>query len=176
MTQNKYIKKASFACGCFWSKEYHFSQLEGVVDTSVGFMGGHSTNPTYKEVCHKQTGHAETVTLRFDSRIISYQDLLVAFFNMHNATIDRRGKGGQYRSAIFFHDGSQKEIASQAIAMLREAGYDIKTELLTATRFYPAGERHQGYCSVRGMEPKANHGLPKERLREILAQKKIAPT
>ena len=145
---------ATFACGCFWSKQYHFDQVEGVISTRVGFTGGHVPDVSYRQVCTKTTGHAEAVEVTYDPARVRYRQLLAAFFGMHDAGVDRREKGGQYRSALFYHTPAQ---AAQARAYLRDyadAGIVIYTELRPAQPFYAAAERHQGYCSVRGITPK----------------------
>jgi len=144
---------ATFASGCFWSKEYFFSRLPGVVSTRVGFTGGHTSSPTYKEVCTKTTGHAEAVELQFDPEHISYRQLLQTFFNRHNPEIDRRDRGGQYRSAIFFHNSSQHKQALEALGDLRRNGYQPVTEVKPAGSFWPADARHQKYCDSRNMQP-----------------------
>ncbi|MEL7021967.1 MAG: peptide-methionine (S)-S-oxide reductase MsrA, partial [Bacteroidota bacterium] len=145
---------ATFACGCFWSKEYWWQQLEGVQSTLVGFTGGHVAHPNYKLVCRKQTGHAEAVKLQYNPSKIRFEDLARYFFNMHDPTIDRSGNGGQYRSAIFYHTPTQHIVAKQLIAQLKSDGYDVKTRLEAATIFYTASARHQKYCSSRKMIPR----------------------
>ena len=144
---------ATFACGCFWSKQYFFDQLKGVTATRVGFTGGHVPEVTYREVCTKTTGHAEAVEVTYDPAILSYADLLEAFFGMHDARIDRRDKGGQYRSAIFVHTGLQREQALTHIEKLKTAGITVSTMVEAAGPFWAADARHQGYCEVRGMMP-----------------------
>ena len=144
---------ATFACGCFWSKQYFFDQIDGVERTRVGFTGGHVPDVDYRQVCTKTTGHAEAVEVTYDPARVRYSQLLAAFFGMHDARIDRRGKGGQYRSALFYHTPEQ---AARARAYLRDyaaAGIAVHTELRPAQPFYVAAERHQGYCAVRGMTP-----------------------
>lgn len=144
---------AIFASGCFWSKEYFFSKMEGVLSTRVGFIGGHKANPTYKEVCTKTTGHAEAVEITFDPTIIQFEALARFFFESHDPTIDRRSKGGQYRSAIFYTTEKQKEVALQLIQQLKKNGLEVVTELNPAATFWQAEARHQKYCDTHGMNP-----------------------
>ncbi len=144
---------ATFAAGCFWSKEYFFSRAPGVLHTQVGFTGGHTEKPTYREVCTKTTGHAEAVAVSYDPDATSFEALARLFFELHDPTIDRTGKGGQYRSAIFYHDDSQRQIAERLIRLLRDNGYEVVTQLEPAGPFWPADERHQKYCEVRDIIP-----------------------
>ena len=146
---------ATFACGCFWSKEYFFRQVPGVINTRVGYTGGHLSHPTYHQVCTKTTGHAEAVEVSFDPKVVSYDALVRFFFELHDPTIDRRDKGGQYRSAIFVHSKTQRETAAALREKLIGNGYDVKTEIEPAGPFWEAEERHQQYCETRGIEPKS---------------------
>jgi peptide-methionine (S)-S-oxide reductase len=120
---------ATLAGGCFWCLEAAFEQLYGVVSVLPGYMGGQDTRPTYEAVCRGDTGHAEVVQITFDPAIISYETLLLAFFAVHDpTTLNRQGHdvGTQYRSAIFYHDASQKEAAEALIAHLAgEGGWEI---------------------------------------------------
>ena len=145
---------AIFASGCFWGREYHFSRVEGVLSTRVGFTGGHTEEPTYHQVCTKNTGHAEAVEITFDPEVVSYEALARLFFEWHDPTIDRRGKGGQYRSAIFYTNERQQEVAKQLVAVLLKNGFDVVTEIEPATAFWPAEARHQKYCDSRNLVPK----------------------
>ncbi len=153
-------ERALLASGCFWSKEYYFSRLPGVVATRVGFTGGHTEHPTYQQVCTKTTGHAEIVEVTFDPRQLSFPELLRVFFARHNPTIDRTGKGGQYRSAIFYTTEAQRATAQAMIDHLRRNGYAVRTQLEPAGAFYPADARHQQYCEVRGIVPREYEGVP----------------
>lgn len=146
---------AVFAAGCFWGKEYFLSRAPGVVSTRVGFTGGHTENPTYVEVCKKQSGHAEAVEVTFDPTQTSFRDLAILFFEMHDPTRDRTGNGGQYRSAIFIQNEEQRTIAEELIKELTENGFDIKTQLEPSGPFWEAEERHQQYCDVRDMKPRS---------------------
>jgi methionine-S-sulfoxide reductase len=147
------LETAYLASGCYWSKEYFFGQLEGVRETEVGFMGGHTENPTYRQVCTKTTGHAETVRVVFDPEKLAFEALLRLFFNLHDPTIDRRGKGGQYRSAIFYTSESQRAVAEKLMDELRSRELTLFTELEKAGAFWPAEDRHQGYCKARDIVP-----------------------
>ena len=148
--------KAVFACGCFWSKEYFFAQQPGVVSTRVGFTGGRTEQPSYREVCGKQTGHAEAVEVTYNSEQTSFEALARYFFEIHDPTVDRTDKGGQYRSAIFYQDQKQYDIALSLVQTLQKLGYKIATRLEPASPFWNAEERHQKYCDVRGRQPQPN--------------------
>ncbi|KAJ2851483.1 hypothetical protein IWW36_001122 [Coemansia brasiliensis] len=151
---------ATFAAGCFWSVELVFQRKEGVLQTQVGYTGGHKDNATYDEVCSGTTGHAEAVRLEYDPQVISYDDLLTIFWNKHNPTQgNRQGNdiGTQYRSAIFYHDNEQKQLAEASKAKIQE-GYDkpVTTEIVPAGPFYAAEAYHQKYlekggqCALKG--------------------------
>ncbi|MFK8101462.1 MAG: peptide-methionine (S)-S-oxide reductase MsrA [Saprospiraceae bacterium] len=147
------LEIAVFACGCFWSKEYFFQRQVGVVATRVGYTGGHTKNPTYVEVCKKQSGHAEAVELSFDPTKTSFEKLMHAFFDIHDAQINRSTKGGQYRSAIFYTNPQQKNIATRYKEKLLNSGHPIHTEIEAASSFWPAESRHQKYCDRTGLHP-----------------------
>lgn len=142
---------ASFAAGCFWGVEARFRALDGVIDAPVGYMGGTTSDPTYKEVCSGNTGHAETVQVSYDPAAISYEALLDAFFEMHNpTTLNRQGpdRGTQYRSAIFYHDEAQRRAALKKIDELGASGRwssPIVTQVQPAGPFWRAEEYHQRY-------------------------------
>lgn len=144
---------AIFAAGCFWSKEYAFRRRKGVISTQVGYTGGHTASPTYQEVCSKQTGHAEAVEVTYDPEQTSFEELAKFFFEIHDPTIDRRSRGGQYRSAIFYTDEAQQQTALLLMEQLRQRGFLPQTELTPATTFWPAEARHQQYCDTRGLQP-----------------------
>lgn len=145
------IKQAIFSGGCFWGMEAKFKALKGVVSTMAGYTGGFTENPTYRDVCRDLTGHVEAVQVDYDPEIISYRDLLEAFFRFHDPTwcqSNSRSFASQYRSAIFVTDQEQREIAEEVIAFLNVSGvYECKiiTEVNDAGIFYPAEEYHQDY-------------------------------
>lgn len=149
-----------FAHGCFWSKEYYWQQVLGVVHTRVGYTGGHTAEPSYQEVCTKKTGHAETVEVTYDPAIVSFEQLLFTFFQTHDATVDRRNKGGQYRSAIFPTTPEQMAIAHAYLQQLHQKGVPVTTELKPMDTFWQAEDKHQGYCQTRGREPNIKSSTP----------------
>ncbi|MBS3132429.1 peptide-methionine (S)-S-oxide reductase MsrA [Candidatus Woesearchaeota archaeon] len=143
------MEKATFAAGCFWGVEYNFYNLKGVVKTTVGYTGGHTKNPTYKDVCSDETGHAEAVEVEFDPKLVKYEGLLDVFWKSHNpTTANRQGPdvGSQYRSAIFYHNSEQKEKAIDSRKKEQKKHKEkIVTEITKASAFYPAEEYHQKY-------------------------------
>jgi peptide-methionine (S)-S-oxide reductase len=151
------IAKATFGAGCFWGVEAKFGELSGVLDTAVGYEGGTLENPTYKDVCTDQTGHAEVVEVTFDPSRLSYDALLEQFFTLHDPTqVDHQGPdwGTQYRSAIFAHGDAQRDEALAKIAELNASGVyrkPIATTVEPATTFWKAEEYHQKYLEKRGM-------------------------
>jgi peptide methionine sulfoxide reductase msrA/msrB len=150
------VQKATFAAGCFWGVEESFRTLKGVVSTRVGYIGGTTKNPTYRDVCSHTTGHAEAVEVTFDPAIISYTQLLDVFWNIHDPTQgDRQGPdiGDQYRSAIFYHSKDQEILARQSIQKLQNSGKvraKITTQIVSAPVFYQAEEYHQQYIKKGG--------------------------
>lgn len=154
MEINGKSEKATFAAGCFWGVEAAFAEIDGVVETAVGYTGGRTENPTYKQVCGDNTGHAEAVEVIFDPAQVSFEHLLDAFWEMHDpTTLNRQGPdwGSQYRSAIFFHTPEQKQAAlaskAQAAGKFRKP---IVTEITPASEFYRAEEYHQKYFRKHG--------------------------
>ncbi len=147
---------ASFAAGCFWGVEARFLEMDGVVDAVSGYQGGHMENPTYKQVCGGDTGHAEAVQVIFDDEKVSYDQLLEVFFDMHNpTTLNRQGPdfGSQYRSAIFWYDNKQKAAAEQKIRDIDASGKwpnPVVTQLQQAPQFWRAEEYHQRYFEKNG--------------------------
>lgn len=142
---------ATLAGGCFWCIEVIYDELIGVSDVVSGYMGGKTLNPTYREVCSGNTGHAEVIQVTFDPGVVSYREILEVFFTIHDPiTLNRQGNdvGTQYRSAVFYHSEKQHEIAKQTIADFdREkiwAG-PIVTEVTAGQTFYPAEAYHQSY-------------------------------
>jgi peptide-methionine (S)-S-oxide reductase len=149
--------KATFGAGCFWHVEDLFRKTKGVQSTKVGYTGGNLVNPTYEEVCTDSTGHAEAVEVEYNPDEISYEELLNVFWNNHDPTsLNRQGPdiGNQYRSAIFYHDDSQKQIAEKSKKKLNSSGKfskDIVTEVVPSPEFYSAEEYHQKYFQKHGL-------------------------
>jgi methionine-S-sulfoxide reductase len=146
---------AIFAAGCFWGVQYYFDQVPGVLDTVVGYIGGHVDRPTYEQVCTHNTGHAEATKIVFDPQKVSYETLLRQFFRMHDPTqLNRQGPdvGDSYRSAIFYLDERQKNTAQELIDELNktEFGGKIVTTLEKATTFWEAEDYHQRFTQKTG--------------------------
>lgn len=145
------MEKATFGAGCFWGVEARFRKVKGVIDAIVGYTGGKTKNPTYKDVCTDKTGHAEVVQVTYDPSIVSYEELLEIFWNIHNpTTLNRQGWdiGTQYRSVVFYHSEEQKEKAIKLKEKLDKSGRykkPIVTEITPASEFYKAEEYHQRY-------------------------------
>lgn len=149
-------ERAIFAGGCFWGVEHLMKKLEGVISTTVGYTGGTVENPTYKEVCSGDTGHAEALEVIFDSKVTNFEKLCRYFFELHDPTQrNRQGPdvGDQYRSVIFYLTEEQKEIASQLKHILEKRGMDVATEIIPAGRFYSAEDYHQDYYDKTGKQP-----------------------
>jgi peptide-methionine (S)-S-oxide reductase len=150
-------EKATFGAGCFWGVEAAFRQVPGVISTAVGYMGGEMKNPTYRDVCTDQTGHAEVVEVTFDPAKVSYNDMLKTFWENHDPTqFNRQGPdyGRQYRSAIFYHSPEQEAAARASKEALDKSGIlkrKIVTEITPATEFWRAEDYHQQYLEKRGM-------------------------
>ena len=150
------IETATFGAGCFWGVEEAFRQIDGVVDTACGYMGGHTDHPTYEQVCGKGTGHAEVVQVRYDTAVVSYEQLLEAFWEMHDpTTLNRQGPdiGDQYRSVVFAHTPQQQELAEQSRQARDASGRfsnPIVTQIVPAPAFWRAEEYHQQYFAKRG--------------------------
>jgi peptide-methionine (S)-S-oxide reductase len=150
---------ATLGGGCFWCLEAVFEQLQGVDNVESGYCGGSTPNPTYKQVCTGNTGHAEVVQITFDPRIITYREILEIFFAFHDpTTLNRQGAdvGTQYRSAILYHSPEQKQIAEALIAEFNAAkiwGRPIVTEVLPLEVFYRAEGYHQGYFRTNPTQP-----------------------
>ncbi len=150
------LQKAVFAGGCFWGVEYRFQKVKGVLSTRVGYTGGKTANPTYKEVCTGRTGHAEAMEVTFDPSVVTYETLAKLFFEIHDPTqSDRQGPdvGTQYRSAVFYSDDQQKQVAESLIAQLKGKGYKVVTEVSKAGVFWPAEDYHQEYYEKTGHQP-----------------------
>ncbi len=155
----KELATATFGAGCFWGVESIFRRVDGVIDTSVGYAGGEKDDPTYKEVCYTDTGHAEAVEVKYDPEVVDYAKLVEVFFDNHDpTTLNRQGPdvGTQYRSVIFCYDDAQREAAEAAVASLTEAERfksPIVTQVVDAKPFWRAEEYHQRYFEKRGIEP-----------------------
>lgn len=153
---NSELSKAYFAGGCFWGVEHNFKNTDGVTSIKSGYMGGHTDNPTYDSVCCKNTGHAETVEITFDPAKVSYEDLAKLFFEIHDPTqVNRQGPdiGDQYRSAIFYVDEAQKQMALKLIDILKGKGFKVVTEVTRAETFWEAEDYHQDYYAKKGGQP-----------------------
>jgi peptide-methionine (S)-S-oxide reductase len=149
------MAKATFGAGCFWGVEAQFREIPGVLDAAVGYEGGATERPTYQDVCTDETGHAEVVEVDFDPALVGYEQLLDAFFQLHNpTTLNRQGPdiGNQYRSAIFYHDDAQRQAAEAAIARWQpKFSRPIVTQVVPAQTFWRAEEYHQQYLAKRGL-------------------------
>jgi len=149
--------KATFAAGCFWVVEATFRQIPGVTATRVGYIGGKTENPTYKEVCTDRTGHAEAVEVDYDPGKVQYADLLKVFWENHDPTqLNRQGPdwGTQYRSAIFIHSPEQAaeaQTSKEALERAHRYSKPIATQIVPAETFYPAEDYHQQYLEKRGL-------------------------
>jgi peptide-methionine (S)-S-oxide reductase len=148
-------QKAIFAAGCFWGVEAKFREVDGVISTRVGYIGGDFKNPTYRAVCSHKTGHAEAIEIIFNPTLVSYEELLDLFWNIHDpTTLNRQGPdvGSQYRSAIFYIDPEQKEKALNSKANLEAENrfkQPIVTQIVPASEFWEAEEYHQQYVEKR---------------------------
>lgn len=148
------MDKIIFAAGCFWGVQYYFDQVPGVVETKVGYTGGHKPNPTYEEVCTHTTGHAEAVLIKFDPRVVNIETLVKQFFRMHDPTqLNRQGPdvGDSYRSAIFYFDDNQKNTAETLVRdVQKNFEKPIVTEIALASKFYDAEDYHQKFTEKTG--------------------------
>jgi len=148
---SKKIQQATLAGGCFWCIEAAFNSLQGIEKAVSGYMGGISENPTYKEVCTGETGHAEVVQLTFDAKLISYREILEIFFTLHDPTqVNRQGNdiGTQYRSAIFYHSNEQQDIAKAIIEEINQGDIwpeAVATHLNPLSTFFSGEDYHQEY-------------------------------
>lgn len=148
-------RKATFGAGCFWKTEHEFIRVSGVTKTSVGYMGGDFANPSYLDVVARITGHAEVAQIEYDPAIISYEELLDIFWQIHDPTsLNRQGadRGEQYRSVIFYHTLQQEQIARKSKLQLQQSGKyerDLVTEIMPAKEYYLATEEHQQYLTKK---------------------------
>ena len=153
------LETATLGGGCFWCLEAVYEQLEGVTKVESGYAGGAAPDPTYRDVCEGDTGHAEVVQITYDPAVVGFGDILDVFFAIHDpTTLNRQGNdvGTQYRSVIFYHSPDQKRLAEAKIAQLTAAKlYDdpIVTELAALTRFYKAEDYHRGYYRANPAQP-----------------------
>ncbi len=155
---NSQYKKAYFASGCFWGTEYWFEQQEGVFNATSGYMGGHTQDPSYPEICGKQTGHLETVEVTYDPTVISFEILCKVFFETHNPEqMDGQGPdiGPQYLSAVFTNNLKEEDTVQTLINQLEDKGMNIATMIKDANehKFYKAEEEHQNYYKLRNSTP-----------------------
>jgi len=159
MTKTDHLETATLGAGCFWCVEAIFQDLKGVQSVISGYAGGHVKNPSYKEVCGGETGHAEVAQIKFDSKIISFEDLLYIFWTTHDpTTLNRQGAdiGPQYRSVIFYHSDEQKKLAEKSKKETDEANlYEnpIVTEIVPLTNYYEAEDYHQNYFNENAQAP-----------------------
>ncbi|MFB6185103.1 MAG: peptide-methionine (S)-S-oxide reductase MsrA [Haloarculaceae archaeon] len=173
------VAKATFGGGCFWCVEAAFEEIEGIERVTSGYAGGHTDDPTYRDVCSGSTGHAEVVQLEYDPDVISYDDLLEVFFTIHDPTqLNRQGPdvGTQYRSIVLYHDEHQQALAEAYVdALAEEGGYDdeVVTEVVPLETFYRAEEKHQDYFAKHPNDAYCTmHAQPKvEKVRERFAEK-----
>lgn len=147
--------RALFAAGCFWGVQYYFDEVPGATRTTVGYTGGHTPNPTYDDVCTHTTGHAEAVLIEFDSTRVDYKTLVRHFFRMHDPTqLNRQGPdvGDDYRSAIFYFDEEQREVAEKVRDETQQhLAKSIVTEITKAGHFYTAEPYHQKFTQRTGI-------------------------
>jgi methionine-S-sulfoxide reductase len=161
---------AIFGAGCFWGVEYVFERVPGVVNTEVGYAGGHTEHPTYREVCGHGTGHAEVARVEFDPDVVTFDQLLEVFWAMHDPTqVNRQGPdvGDQYRSAILTTSDEQR-MTAEASRDRAQARFDrpISTEIVPADTFWPAEDYHQRYYDKNGHTPYC-HVIPWQTLKEL---------
>ncbi len=170
---------ATFGAGCFWCVEAQFKLLDGVITVESGFEGGHVKNPSYKEVCNGTTGHAEVCKVMYDETKITYDELLAAFWQTHNPTqLNRQGNdvGTQYRSVIFYHNDTQKQLAEKYKNELNKSrAWDkpVVTEISPASKFYKAEDYHQDYFDLNGEQPYCQYVIqPKvEKFKKVFEKK-----
>ncbi|WCT14277.1 peptide-methionine (S)-S-oxide reductase MsrA [Mucilaginibacter jinjuensis] len=179
LTTPPHLDTATLATGCFWCTEAKFKELRGVVKVTSGFAGGHTVNPTYEQVCTGTTGHAEACNIVYDPKQISYDELLQVFFTDHDPTqLNRQGNdvGTQYRSAIFYHNATQKQKAEYYIKKINEEkAYPkpVVTQVVPFTVFYKAEGYHQNYFSKNGSVPYCKYVIQPEldKFRKAFADK-----
>lgn len=158
-------EEAIFAAGCFWGVQSLFNQLKGVLKTEVGYTGGKKNYPTYNEVCSGTTGHFEAIRVIYDPKILSYEQVVKYFFEIHDPT-QQNGqgpdRGDQYRSAIFYYDDNQRKIAEKMKILLANITQtSIATLILPVSLFWPAEDYHQNYDEKTGHQPYCHHHVKK---------------
>jgi len=163
-------ESAIFGAGCFWGVEYVFERVPGVISTEVGYAGGLTDHPTYREVCSHTTGHAEVARVAFDPEVVTFEQLLEVFWAMHDPTqVDRQGPdvGDQYRSVVFTGSDEQRAVAEASRAKAQERfERPVETEIAGAATFWPAEDYHQRYYDKNGHEPYC-HVIPWKTLEEL---------
>ena len=173
------METATFGAGCFWCVEAVFQRLKGVASVQSGYMGGTVKNPTYREVCNGNTGHAEVIQIQYDPAVISFAELLEVFWKTHDpTTLNRQGadEGTQYRSAVFFHTEAQRETAETYKQKLNDAkAFDnpVVTEITAASDFYVAEDYHQNYYQLNSGNPYCRLVIPPklEKLKQVFGDK-----
>jgi len=166
LPKKEQLEKAAFAAGCFWGVQAAFAEIKGVVKTTAGYAGGKLKNPSYEDVCTDKTGHAETVELEFNPKVVAYENLLDIFWDIHDPTTpNQQGPdiGSQYRSVIFYYTPEQKKLALVSKDKLEKSGKykkPITTEIIAAGDFYKAEGYHQGYFAKHGLKPTCH--IPKK--------------
>ncbi|MDI6031603.1 peptide-methionine (S)-S-oxide reductase MsrA [Flavobacterium sp. LB2P84] len=173
------LEVATFAGGCFWCTEAVFLELDGVKKVVSGYIGGNTVNPTYKDICNGDTGHAEAIEITFDPSQISFGELLEIFFATHDpTTLNRQGNdvGTQYRSEIFYHNPTQKQVSEDYIALMTSEntfGKPIVTKISAVSKFYEAEDYHQNYYNQNKTQGYCSYVItPKiEKLKKVYQDK-----
>lgn len=178
-SNNAALQLATFGSGCFWCTEAIFQQVDGVVKVESGYSGGKVKNPSYREICGGETGHAEVIQLTYDPLKVSFEELLEFFWKSHDpTTLNKQGAdvGTQYRSVIFYHNDEQKEFAAEYKKKLNDSGAfsnPIVTEIAPFTIFYKAEDYHQNYYNLNGSAPYCSYVIqPKlEKFKKVFKEK-----
>jgi peptide-methionine (S)-S-oxide reductase len=172
------LEVATLAGGCFWCTEAVFLELDGVKKVVSGYIGGATVNPTYKDICNGDTGHAEAIEITFDPKEVSFGELLEIFFATHDpTTLNRQGNdiGTQYRSEIFYHNPTQKQLSEDYIALMTSEntfGKPIVTKISAASKFYEAEDYHQNYYNQNKTQGYCSYVIPKiEKLKKVYQDK-----
>ena len=158
------LESAIFSSGCFWGTEFYFKKAKGVHSTAVGYTGGTTANPTYRQVSTGLTGHAEAIEIVYDPAMTSYEEMVKLFYETHDQSQkDRQGPdiGTQYRSAIFYANEDQKTTAEKLTEQLKNKGYEVATEITKAGPFYKAENYHQNYYGKNGQNPYCHRYIKK---------------